>query len=225
MTYPSIVVGTDTAIGRVRTVGLAGASVIDLLAIALSRREDDVEKTLEAARKLVADRGVAGIWDLAPETLLEAGGLDRFEALRWQALIELGKKAKIAGRGTRGQVDHADAVYELLNQRLRGEKREHFYAVLLDAQNRILHEALIHVGTLTMSLVGPREVFREAVREGASSVIVAHNHPSGDPTPSPEDIAITKELVKVGNILDIPVLDHIVIGYDNFVSLKAKGLM
>src|SRR5262249_42746108 len=105
------------------------------------------------------------------------------------------------------------------------EKREHFYAILLDSANHVMRKALIHIGTLTMSIVGPREIFREAVREGASSIIVAHNHPSGDPTPSPEDIESTKQLVQVGKLLDIPVLDHVIIGHEGYRSLSEMGLM
>ncbi len=84
--------------------------------------------------------------------------------------------------------------------------------MLLDAKNVVMRVAEIHVGTLTMSPVGPREVFREAIRDGASAIIVAHNHPSGDPTPSPEDRVVTERLKQVGALVDIPVLDHIVIG-------------
>jgi DNA repair protein RadC len=91
-------------------------------------------------------------------------------------------------------------------------KKEYFVAILLDAKNAVLRVAEIHVGTLTMSPVGGREVYREAVRDGASAVIVAHNHPSGDPTPSPEDRMVTEKLKQIGELLDIPLLDHLVIG-------------
>jgi len=122
------------------------------------------------------------------------------------------------------QIDSPEDVFVLLDH-LRHEKREHFVAILMDSKNGVQRVAPIHIGTLTMSLVGPREVYREAIKEGASSIIVAHNHPSGDPTPSPEDVQVTKKLIEVGEMLDIPVLDHVIIGYRNFVSMKEKRLI
>ncbi len=165
-----------------------------------------------------------GLENLAPDTANEVWGLEGFEILRAQALLELGRRVGAAGRGNPETIEGPGDVMELLDY-LRGEKREHFVAVLLDAKNNVLRVAEVHIGTLTMSVVGAREVFREAVREGASSVIVAHNHPSGDPTPSPEDIEVTKELVKAGVLLDIPVLDHVVIGDRRYISLHDRNLM
>jgi DNA repair protein RadC len=95
----------------------------------------------------------------------------------------------------------------------------------LNSANGVIRKALIHIGTLTMSIVGPREIFREAVRDGASSIIVAHNHPSGDPSPSPEDIEITRILIDAGKLLDIPVLDHVIIGHRRYSSLNEMGFM
>jgi DNA repair protein RadC len=130
----------------------------------------------------------------------------------------------LAGKGEVEVIEDPSDVACILDF-LVNEKREHFYAVLLNSANEVMRKALIHIGTLTMSIVGPREIFREAIREGASTMIVAHNHPSGDPTPSPEDIEVTKQLVQAGKLLDIPVLDHVIIGRGAYRSLSEMGLM
>jgi DNA repair protein RadC len=89
----------------------------------------------------------------------------------------------------------------------------------------VVSTVTVHIGTVNMSVVGPREVFREAVRENAAALVVAHNHPSGDPSPSPEDIAVTRKLVEVGEILDIPLLDHVIVGDEHYYSMREKGLL
>jgi DNA repair protein RadC len=108
---------------------------------------------------------------------------------------------------------------------LREEKREHFVALLLDTKNGVLRTKTVSIGDLSSSIVTPREVFKEAIRHSAASLIVAHNHPSGDPTPSPDDAAVTRRLQEAGELLGIELLDHIVLGDQRFVSLKEKGMM
>jgi DNA repair protein RadC len=162
--------------------------------------------------------------DIPLDLLRDEWGLEGFEALRCLALIEIGRKSALAGKGDVEVIEGASDVACMFDFLIQ-EKREHFYAVLMTSANEVLRKALIHIGTLTMSIVGPREIFREAVREGASTIIVVHNHPSGDPTPSPEDIEVTKQLVEAGKMLDIPVLDHVIIGRDAYRSLAEMRLM
>ncbi len=102
--------------------------------------------------------------------------------------------------------------------------QEHFRVLYLDTRNRLLGSETIYVGSLNASYIRVAEVFREAVKRNCAAVIVAHNHPSGDPTPSPEDVAVTRQLVSAGKLLDIEVLDHLVIGQQRFVSLRERGL-
>ena len=109
--------------------------------------------------------------------------------------------------------------------RYRFEDKEHFAIVVLNTKNHILAMPDISIGSLTASVVHPREVFREALKYPVAGIILLHNHPSGDPSPSREDIAVTGRLVKAGKILDIPVLDHIILGNNRFVSLKERGLL
>ena len=116
-------------------------------------------------------------------------------------------------------------VAHYLMPRYRNETKEHFVLVLLNTKNHIIATPVVSIGSLTASVVHPREVFKEAILYSAASMILVHNHPSGDPSPSREDIAVTERLVKGGKILDIPVLDHVILGRFHFASLKEKGLM
>lgn len=218
---------TDTTVGRVKASGVQSASPIDLVAIGFSRREQDAVEGERCARDILQRCvKIAHLPDLSPAEINEVSGLETFEILRVQALIELGRRSALAKDGEFTVTDCPEDVAQLLSH-LRNEKREHFCVIMLDAQNQIIRWTTIHIGTLTMSVVGPREVFREAVRDGACSIIVAHNHPSGDPTASPEDIEVTRKLAEIGKLLDIPLLDHIIIvfGSRKPVSLRALGII
>ncbi len=117
-----------------------------------------------------------------------------------------------------------DAV-RLLRPALEVLDREHFVVMLLDTKNRVIGFNTVAIGTIDSALISPRETFKPALLANATAIIVAHNHPSGDPTPSPEDVAVTRSLVEAGKILGVEVLDHLVIGEERFVSLKERGLM
>ncbi len=215
----------ETAYSRVQRSGVSAGTVVDLLTLAFAQKPEQLPSMEAVAREVLPGIGKAQrLGELSVAELQSFASADPYEATRMAALIELGRRSAVAGKGDLATVDDAEDVYEHLRH-LEGEKKEHFVVVMLDSQNVILRTATVHIGTLTMSVVGPREVFREAIREGASSIIVGHNHPSGDPTPSPEDIAITKELVEIGVRLDIPVHDHIIVGYREFRSLRKLGLM
>ena len=109
--------------------------------------------------------------------------------------------------------------------RLRYETKEHFIAILLSTKNHVLATPTVSIGSLNASVAHPRELFREVIHYAAAAVIVAHNHPSGDPAPSREDIALTRKLVEIGELLEIPVLDHVIIGDGKYVSMKEKGII
>ncbi len=214
---------SDSIVDRVRSAGVKSASPVELLAIGFSRRREDADAAETVARDMLKRfHSIGRVADASPEDITSGTGLEDFEILRCLALIELGRRAGYAEKGERKEIDVPEDVYEHL-EHLRYEKQEHFVALLLDSKNRVMRVANVHIGTLTMSLVGPREVFRIAIREGASAIIVAHNHPSGDPTPSPEDHEVTSRLVEVGKMLDIPVLDHVIIGDPESISFSRKG--
>lgn len=201
-------------------MGVRASSPIDLIAIGLSRRESDLAGMEPIARKVLQRFGsLRSLAEAGPADIATASGLEEFETTRVMALIELGRRCGNSARGPVTTIDGPEDVYDLL-QYLQGEKREHFVAILMDAKGRVMRVAEVHIGTLTASIVGAREVFREAIRDGASSLIVAHNHPSGDPTPSPEDIEVTKKLFEIGEMLDIPLLDHVIIGERSARSLR-----
>ncbi len=210
---------------RVLSGGVRAAPVVDLVAIGFSRREEDVPLAEGSSRKLLQRfQSLRGLSEASRSDLQATTGLDDFEVLRSQCLLELGRRMANAAQGPKETIDSADDVMAHMDY-LRYEKREHFVTLLLDAKNNIIRTATVHVGTLTSSIVGAREVFREAVRDGAASIILVHNHPSGDPTPSPEDHQVTDHLVKVGDMLDIPVIDHIVIGERSYRSFAQLGLI
>jgi DNA repair protein RadC len=212
-----------SAFERLRNTGPGGSSPIDLLAVALARREEDVSES--TSREILAKKGnIRMLGELSPQELKEDAGLEAFESLRFLAAVEIGRRIGGAGKGAPQAIDSAADVADLFKY-LKREKREHFCAVMLDAKNFVIRVATIHIGTQTSSLVAPADVYREALREGSVGLIVVHNHPSGDPTPSAEDIAVTERLVEAGKLLDVPLLDHIVIGERRFVSFKERGLI
>lgn len=215
---------TENAYSRVQTLGASGASLVDLLALGIADSESDLERAQGVAMKLAPElRKFRGLADLEQKQL-EAKGASSFAAVRCLALIELGRRLATALSGPGAQIQDAEDIQKLLDH-LRYEKKEHFVTVLLDTQNVVLKVETVHIGTLNSSIVGPREIFREAIREGASSMIVAHNHPSGEVAPSREDIELTKRLVEIGKMLDIPVLDHVILGERKFFSMRTEGFM
>lgn len=228
MRHTSSIVPTqaDSTVARVKASGVGAASPVDLVAVGFSRREADAIEGEEMARNILKRYNpINRIGDISTQEMREFAGLEDFEALRVQALIELGRKSALGRRGEFDVVDCAEDVAILLSH-LHSEKREHVCVVLLDSQNQVIRWSTIHIGTLTMSVVGAREVFREAIREGASSIILAHNHPSGDTTPSPEDIEVTGKIAEIGKMLEIPLIDHIIIGdAKKAFSLRRKGLL
>lgn len=217
----------ESAWSRVQQNGLRTATPGDLLTVGICRNPDDAAHLEETSKEILKQIGsIRAFGDLSVDHLREVAGLLPEEAFRFLAILELGRRVGQAGKGDPEErmVYDAESIWRMYNH-LRDEKREHFILVMLDAQNVVTRCATIHIGTLTSSIVGPREVFREAVREGASSVVVVHNHPSGDPTPSPEDVAVTEKLADVGRLLDIPLLDHVIIGERDFVSLRKRGVI
>lgn len=182
------------------------------------------ESVLDLAnRVLMHFEGLKLLRNATIEELTAIKGIGPARGVIMLAALELGErltKYKPAERYViRSPEDGADYVME----EMRTLDQEHFIALFLNTKNQIIHSQTIFIGTLNSSVVHPREIFREAVRRSSASLIVAHNHPSGDPTPSPEDINVTKRLVEAGKIMGIDVLDHLIIGDNKFVSLKEKG--
>lgn len=149
-------------------------------------------------------------------------GVDEEAALRVAAAFELGRRVERSKRDTTQSLREPSAVHALMLPELRGVQRECFHVLLLDGKHRLKRRERISEGTLTQSLVHPREVFGLALRECAAALIVVHNHPSGDPEPSREDLLVTRRLIETGEIMGIPLIDHVVVADESFVSLRER---
>ena len=180
-------------------------------------------------RALERSGGLLRLGRMAPRELRrERAALEAIEpgaARRLGAAFELGRRAERAELPVGRAVRRAADVEPYLRGQLQGERREVFLVVLLDARHRPFRAERVSEGCLTWAVVHPREVFGPAVREGAGAVLVAHNHPSGDPTPSRQDIEVTRRLQRSGDLLGVPLLDHIVVGRARCRSLRAEGHM
>lgn len=152
-------------------------------------------------------------------------GIGKAKIAQLKAAFELGKRLMRESLGSNPLFSSSRLVYSYFSPLLKNVKKEIFLCALLDAKNRLVREVRVSEGTLTNSPIHPREAFREAIRESAASVIFVHNHPSGDPEPSRDDIAITEKLKATGEIIGIAVLDHVIIGDGKYVSLKEKGIL
>lgn len=168
-----------------------------------------------------------GIRRLAEMTVdeFQKEGLTKIQAKRLLACFGLAKKLSASKREEHFAIHSPQDAATYLMEILLSEQQEKFYCLYLNTKNRIIYEKTVFIGSLNSSIVHPREVFKEALKHSAASIIVAHNHPSGDPTPSRQDIDVTKRLVEVGEVMGIECLDHLIIGDGQFVSLKEKGYM
>lgn len=185
------------------------------------------KSAMEIASAIIAGkgRGMGFLAQCAPEELMTIEGVGRAKACELLAAVELGRRMAGMPPEKRSAISSAQDVVQLLMEKMRYYKKEHFISVLINSKGEIIEEVTVSIGDLSSSITHPREVFVEAVRRSAGSVIFVHNHPSGDPWPSTIDINTTSRLVEVGELLGIPVLDHIIIGDGRYVSLKAEGHM
>jgi DNA repair protein RadC len=195
----------------------------ELLAILLRTGTTQESALALATRILSAMEGLKGIANATISQLSTVKGVGPAKAVEIRAAVELGRRICTLTDTARPVIRSPADVSLLLMSDMRFESKEHFRALLLDAKNQVIRIAPISVGSLTESIVHPRELFCEAIRHSSAALIVAHNHPSGDPTPSPEDIATTRRLVEVGRIVGIELLDHVILGDGRYVSLKERG--
>lgn len=200
----------------------------ELLAIIIKTGgRNDTSVTL-AQRILSQDdenQGLSFLHNYTIEQLMKIEGVGRVKAIQVKAVMELAKRTASSGSRQRVIIKTPEDVVSLLMEQMRHYKKEVFKIILLNTKSQVIKYFDISVGSLNSSIVHPREVFSEAVKVSCSAVIFAHNHPSGDPEPSREDIETTKRLIDAGNILGIKVFDHIIIGDKSYISLKEKGLM
>jgi len=198
---------------RLRRVGARHLSVRELLALVVGSGSTGSSTEMVANRLLAAFAGSLTRLAVTDVAAMEGvRGVGRATAARLAAAFELGRRAASDPGADTDPIRGPADVFRRMGPRLRDLQQEEFHALLLNTRHRVLREVLVTRGILDASLIHPREVFRPAVTEGASGVILVHNHPSGDPTPSAEDRAVTRQLVEAGRALGIPVLDHVVVG-------------
>lgn len=214
---------------KLEKLGAETLSNAELLAIIIRTGNRDETSVALAQRLLMQDEGgngLAFLYNVSLEQLRKINGIGRVKAVQLKALMELSKRiSSTFGMDKRLTLKSPEDVSGLLMEEMRHLNKEVFKVILLNTKNHLIKHMNISVGSLNASVVHPREVFSEAVKAGCSGVIFAHNHPSGDPEPSMEDIETTRRLVSAGNILGIKVLDHVIIGNGRYVSLKEKGIV
>lgn len=210
---------------RLQKFGAEALSAQEILAVILGRGISG-ESVMVTAQRLLSQFGsLKGIADASLEELSRVRGIGLAKAAQMRAAFELTSRLEgYQDSGKRETAKTPEDVVALVRSRLKGKKKEYFLALLLDTRNRLIRVAEISVGSLDSSIVHPREVFKEAVAASAASVIFAHNHPSGDPEASEDDLNLTKRLAEAGEIMGIDVLDHVIIGEEKYLSLKREGL-
>jgi len=197
----------------------------ELIAILL-RTGSRKESAIALANRLLAKfESLKGIAQATVEELSTIDGLGLAKAAQLKAAFELGKRLALTSDENRPAISCPGDAASLVMERLRYEDKEHFLALFLDSRHRVISYRTISIGNLQANLVHPREVFKEAVSRSAAALIAVHNHPSGDPSPSEEDYAITTRLKDAGDLIGINLLDHLIIGAGKFVSLKEEGAL
>ena len=211
---------------RLWSLGPSALTSVELLAILLGTG-DGRRRSMEVAGDLLMVSGgsLRGLAARPSAELLRMRGVGPAKAARLLAAFELATRITQESRPPVPRIREPADVSRLMGPRLRDLPVEEFHLLALDSQSQVLRDVLITRGLLNSSLVHPREVFRAAIAEAAAGIIVVHNHPSGDPTPSAEDRAVTRQLAEAGRLLDLPVYDHVIVAGDRFVSFASTGLL
>ncbi len=207
--------------------GAAALSDTELLAILLRTGTSSVS-VLHLAEEVLAkyrDKGLVAIMNMSPQEIATVHGVGLAKAATIVAAVELGRRLSTRAAQKTEKIEGPEDAAHYMMPMLRYEQKEHFLVMLLDVRNRVIATSTISVGGLTSSIAHPREVFREAIRHSAAALILVHNHPSGDPSPSREDIQLTRQMMKAGDVMGIPVLDHIILANDDFLSIKEANCL
>lgn len=197
----------------------------ELIAILL-RTGTKEESVLQLSNRLLTNfEGLRLLKDATLDEITAIKGIGKAKAIQVLAAVEIGRRISNLAYDDRYVIRSPEDCANYVMNDMRFLSQEHFVCLYLNTKNQVLHKKTVFIGSLNASIVHPREVFKEALRRSAASVICLHNHPSGDPTPSREDIEVTKRLVESGKIIGIELLDHLIIGENKFVSLKEKGYL
>lgn len=211
---------------KLEKYGVETLSNEELIAIII-RTGNKEDTAIDLGRRVLSldERGLAALRDVSLEELMEVKGIGKCKGGQILSALELGKRLSFRESLEKFKIQSPRSIADLFMDEMRYLQKEHFRIILLDTKNQIIGTEEISVGTLNASIVHPRDVFKVAIKKNSNAIILIHNHPSGDPTPSREDINVTTRLIESGNILGIKVLDHIVIGDKRFVSLKERNLI
>ena len=211
---------------RLINKGVEYLSNEDLLAILLKTGTKDYSVKVLASNILKQIEDINNLKEINLESLIKIKGIGKVKACEILAAIELGKRLnKKIDNLNQIKIYSSSSIYEYYQDKLGDKLQENFYCVYLDTKNHIIKDKLLFIGTINESLIHPREIFKEAYLLSASSIICIHNHPSGNVNPSNNDIIMTKQLIEVGKILGIKVLDHIIIGKNNYFSFSDNDLI
>jgi len=211
---------------RLQRLGAESLSAQELLqaVLGMGGAGESVMKTVQ--RLLDRFENIQGIAEASIEQLRTVRGIGLAKACQIKAAFELANRwDRSSSAGKKSVIKTPEDAYNELRGKLRGKKKEYFWTILLDTRNQVIKNAEISIGSLDTSIVHPREVFKEAIAASASSMIAAHNHPSGNPEASQDDIQLSKRLKEAGELVGIELVDHIIVGDGNYISLKREGLL
>ncbi|MDP2925207.1 MAG: DNA repair protein RadC [Nanoarchaeota archaeon] len=186
------------------------------------------ENVIDMSNNLIKEYNLDKLFDCSLKEIQEIKGIGPSKAMQILAMAELGKRYNQLIQSiniNKRKITCAEDVFAHFHERLKDEKQEHFYILMLNTQNYIIGEELISKGILDASIIHPREVFRPAIKNSAAKIILVHNHPTGNPEPSNEDLEITLKLIESAKIIGINIVDHIIISINNFWSWKDKSLI
>jgi DNA repair protein RadC len=202
--------------------GASALSDSELLAIIL-RTGTIQENVINLSQRILSRYNLKQLSQTNLAQLMEINGIKESKAAQIAACFEIARRLESFNEASKPKINSPEDVYRRIYPRMREQKKEMFIELCLDTKNQIIKEDTISIGSLNANIVHPREVFKTALAESAAHIIVAHNHPSGDPTPSREDIEITRKLAETGKIIGIDVLDHVIIGEGRHFSMKEAG--
>lgn len=203
---------------KFKTNGFEKLGNIDLIAILLRTGSKELSVRDLATKILIELDGLENLSNTSLERLSKIKGIGEVKAITLLTALELGKRISNTKGGQKRRIKHAADLYEEFSSELETKTQEHFIAVFLNSKNEIIHYKTIFIGSANKSIVHPRDIYKEAIKYSAVKLMCIHNHPSGDPTPSEEDIAFTSRLIECGNLLQIPLLDHLIIGSHTYYS-------
>ena len=199
--------------------GPEALSDAELFAIILRTGTLD-ENVIDMSNRLIAEYGLDKLFDCSLKELQKIKGIGPSKAMQILAMAELGKRYNQSQIPQKKKITCAEDVFNLMHEKLKDKKEEHFYVLMLNNLSYLIDERLISKGTLDKTLIHPREIFRYAIKNASSKIILVHNHPDGDPMPSLNDLEVTEELVKAGNLIGIKIIDHVIIGKNRKWSWK-----